>query len=295
MTVRQYIYISKTKVEGLEATLFRKVPVTGRLSAEIPGIGGIELAPSPSGAQTDLHRRTHDVRRRLEKRKMITTLPGAGVLGTSDYYRDHSVWAHGLYSFAGDAALDGDGVRVVSYLAWRRWHDSIILLAGSPLNVLSEADLLVRQGLRARGTTGTWATIIRFADSGLRGPDEESPLLGVTGSPNAQAPDTAGLPWADWHGHLVELTETPAPPELLVSPRGMALATLCLRYLSVLPAERIETTFRISQHVMLGHRGPLPARLLSILGEGGGGPERLRLLRGCKRVYVGSPVYTAFA
>jgi hypothetical protein len=295
MTIRQYVYISKTKIDSLEAELFRKRPVTGQLNLEIPGIGGVELSPAPATPQTELRRRTNGVRRRLEKRKMTETLPETGVLGTTGYYWDHSVWAHGLYSFAGDFALNGDGVRVVSYLAWKRWHDAIILLAGSPVNVLGEGDLVVREGLRAYGTTGTWASIIQFAESGLRGPESESPLLGVAGSANTETLDAAGLPWADWGGRLLELTGVPAPPELLVSPRGMALAALCLRYLSVLPAGRIDTTFRISQHLLLGLRGPLPDWLVQVLGEGGGGAERLALLRGCKRVYVGSPVYTAFA
>ncbi|MFD5513737.1 hypothetical protein ACFWIB_39280 [Streptomyces sp. NPDC127051] len=297
MTIRQYVYISRTKIDGLEEALFRKLPVTGRVSAEIPGFGGVELAPAPR-AQTELHRRANKVRHRLEKRQMSEPLPEVGVLGTSGYYRDHSVWAHGLYSFTGDHGLDGDGVRVVSYLAWKRWHDAIILLAGSPVNVLGEGDLVVREGLRAYGTTGTWASIVQFAESGLRGADNEQPLLGVAGvagGVDTGALDAAGLPWADWGGRLMELTETPAPPELLASPRGMALAALCLRYLSVLPAGRIETTFRITQHFLIGLRGPLPDWLVRILGEGGGGAERRELMRGCKRVYVGSPVYTAFA
>ncbi|MEU6549069.1 hypothetical protein ABZ915_02110 [Streptomyces sp. NPDC046915] len=292
--VRQYVYISKTKIGILEAELVRRFPLTGALSAEIPGLGGLELSPATPDQRTELYRRTGVVRRKLEKRKNSLPMPESGVLGTSAYYRDTSVWAHGLYSFAGDASLDGEGVRVVSYLAWRCWHDGIVLLAGSPLNVLGEDDLAVREGLRAYGTTGTWASVLRFAEEGLRTDGDETSVAGVANGRRHHG-DGEALPWLDWGGRLTNVTEVPAPPELLASPRGVALAALCLGYLAALPASRMEVAFRVSQHLPLGLRGPVPPWVAELVGDEGTRPERLALLRRCRRVYVGSPLYTAFA
>jgi hypothetical protein len=142
----------------------------------------------------------------------------------------------------GDFSLDGDGARVVTYLLWRRWQDSIILLAGSPENVLGER--VVREGVWAYGTTGTWATLLPFAEAALR--TDEPNIVGVASS--AVRLEAGDLRWMDSDGVQADVQEEPLPPEMLDS-RALVLGALCLGQLSNLPTGQIDidTAFRVFQ------------------------------------------------
>jgi hypothetical protein len=284
--MRQFLYISKTKIEGLEAGLWRRHKPEITLSASAPG-GLVKLDVKPPAQVADLYRRTDALIRKMERRKQLVPMPEQGELGSSDFYHDDAVWANGLFSFKGDFSLEQADARVVTYLLWRRWQDSIVLLAGSPLNVLGEH--VVREGVWAYGTTGTLATLVHFTETALR-TDEEN-VVGV--SPSGAQPEAGGLNWTNggtgWPS--ASLPDEELRPEILSSPPGLALAALCLGHLAGLPAGPIETTFRITQRIAVNLRGNVPRWAVDLLGRRG--REQLDFLRRCQAVYVGSPLYTA--
>jgi len=284
--MRQFQYISKTKVEGLEAILWRRRKPEITFSASAPG-GLVKLDVKPPAQVADLYRRTEALIRKMERHKQLVPMPEQGELESTDFYRDDAVWANGLFSFKGDFSLEQADARVVTYLLWRRWRDSVVLLAGSPLNVLGEQ--VVREGVWAYGTTGTLATLVHFTETALR-TDEEN-VVGV--APAGAQPEVGGLSWTDrgtgWPS--ASQPDEKLRPEILSSPPGLALAALCLGHLAGLPSGQIETAFRITQRLAVNLRGNVPRWAADLLGRHG--REQLDFLRQCQAVYLGSPLYTA--
>jgi hypothetical protein len=279
--MRQFLYVSRTKVEVLEADLSRwRRP---RVSAAV-SVPGVRFNITPPAGDPDLYRRANVLIRNMERRKHIVPMPEDGQLRNSCFYRDQSGWAQGLYSFKGDFSLDGDGARVVTYLLWRCWQDSIILLAGSPENVLGER--VIRGGIWAYGTTGTWATLLHFAEAALH--TDETNIVGIA-SPSDR-PEAGDLRWMDPDIVQADIQEEPLPSEMIDSPRAVALGALCLGRLSNLPTGQIETAFRVFQRLPLTLRGDIPSWVAELLTES---RDKVDVLRQCKMIYVGSPLYTA--
>jgi hypothetical protein len=271
--LRQFSYVSPPKLAALEAQLARRLPLRPA-SATVSLLGAEVSVSGESGEQReDLVRRTLAVERKLRRRKLVSSLPEEGELDPSRYYVDEATWWHGLFAFSGDFSLEADAGRVVSYMLWRPWLDSIVLLAGAPENVLGER--VARDGVWAYGTTGTWATILRFAETTFA--SDEPGFETVTGAPPSSPAQSRDV----------------APSGLFDAPRGLALAVICARHLSTLPESRVETTFRVSQRFPIRTPGLLPRWAAEALGSGWAGDRRIELVRRCKAVYVGSPLYTA--
>ena len=271
--VRQFTYISKTKVAMLDSQMKRRIPLRDA-SAKII-VPGAEFSISGGGSSdqgTDLVARAVAVERKMRRRKQVKTLTNDVELSPSSYYADRSTWWHGLFAFKGDFSLDEGEGRVVSYVLWRAWNKSIILLAGSPENVLGER--VARDGIWAYGTSGTWASILRFVETTF---DKNEPDFQAVTGVGASDP-----------GEVFEV----APLGLFDAPRGIALAVLCAGYLSRLPQNAIETVFSVSQRLTLPP-GLLPEWAAKALGDGSAGERRVALVRRCEAVYVGSPVFTA--
>jgi hypothetical protein len=279
----EFIYVSSSKVDVLEAELsrFRSPQVTASVS-----VPGVQLGVAPPPAAPNLPRRANTLIKKMERRNRMVPMPASGDLDVSSFYRDQSEWAQGLYSFKGDFSLDGDGARVVTYLLWRRWQTSIILLVGSPQNVLGER--LVHGGVWAYGTTGTWTTLLHFAEATLR--TDEANLVGI--APQANRPQAGDLAWIEPGEIEGETEEQPLPAEMMDSPRALALAALCLGPLSSMPVMQTDTAFKLFQRLPLNLRGEVPGWVTGLLGPARA-REKLDILRQCKMIYVGSPLYTA--
>lgn len=282
-TLKYFSYISRAKVEMLEAQLRRGLTLRG-VRVVFPGLGDVNWTREQDDR---LAERTRSLAKTMHRKKLVKTLDDEHELESSGFYRDESTWLNGLFSFKGDFSLEDETARVVSYLVWRQWSNSIILLAGSPENVLGEK--VVRDGVWAYGTTGTWATIVNFAETNLR--TDERNFVAVADRPARRA--SPGLPWADWDAETFDEGEDEAPSGLFESPRGLALAVICARYLTALSRSRIETVFRVDERLDLRARGPLPEWVRDVLDEHGEEGDGMELLRRCEAVYIGSPIYTA--
>jgi hypothetical protein len=78
--MRQFLYISTTKVDGLEAGLWRRRKPEVTLTASAPGV---KLAVKTPTQAADLYRRTDALIRRMERRKHLVPVPEQGELGFS--------------------------------------------------------------------------------------------------------------------------------------------------------------------------------------------------------------------
>jgi hypothetical protein len=271
VTLQHFTYISSTRLTGLEAQVRSRFSAFGlSAKASIPGIAevGAELSGKPADTTVA---RTLALTAKLRKRSMVLPLAGAGELGTAKLYHDVSPWAHGLFAFSGDTSLNA-GVRVFSYLAWRRWNDSLLLLAGSPTNVLGEN--VVREGVWAYGTTGTWDLILQFTEAFNT---DEFTIAQTVQTSASEAPGA------------------PLSLDLMDLPRGLGLAMFCLRHLSRLATNQLDTMFRITRRIDLGPPRTLPQQMIADLGHTAVAAQQANFLRNCRNVYIGSPLYTAIA
>lgn len=276
MSLRHFSYISETKISMLEAQIASRRWAPG-LSAKagVPGFVEVGAQLASRAGNEELIKRTISLTKKLTKQELLRPLSSTGDLDTSLLYQDMSVWSHGLFAFTGDTSLAAQA-SVFSYLAWRRWNDAIILLAGSPHNVLGER--IIRDGVWAYGTTGTWNSILQFVET------LETDERNLT----KEVPDAA---WVEG----MSPTSRALAPGLLESPGGLSLAVLCLRHLSGLVVSQLETVFRIHRRIDLGVNAVLPQWVTRQLGRGPRGSEQANFLRQCRAVYTGSPLYTAIA
>lgn len=286
MQIRTFYYISEAKVAMLEAQLPRSrfLSLSFTPKVEVPGLSvAAELKGTPA---EHLAARTAALVGRMRKKKLLRPMDHDAALRTAGFYYDRAEWFNGLYAFKGRDGPDGRAVRVVSYLLWRRWKDALVLLAGSPTHVLGER--VVRDGVWAYGTTGTWAGMLNFVRRNLA-PDGAGPA-GVEGSPT---PEDAGgfVPWAEWDAAAQDDDDPTLSFEPAQYPDGLALAVLCARHLTRLPLEPVETAFTVLRRLDL-NSGADPLRwsreVRRVLPAGGP-----LALDGLTTVYVGSPIYTA--
>jgi hypothetical protein len=287
MQIRTFYYISEAKVAMLEAQLARRRFLSLSFTPKME-VAGLSVAAELKGTPAEhLAARTAALVERMRKKKLLRPLNDAAELQTAGFYRDHAEWFNGLYAFKGRDGPDQRAVRVVSYLLWRRWKDALILLAGSPVHVLGER--VVRDGVWAYGTTGTWAGMLNFVRNNLA-PDEPDPAGVEEGSP---APEDAGgfLPWTEWDAAAPDDGNPTLSFEPAEYPDGLALAVFCARHLTRLPREPAETAFTVVRRLDL-NPGADPLRWSREVRRvlPGGGPLTLN---GLTTVYVGSPIYTA--
>jgi hypothetical protein len=156
-----------------------------------------------------------------------------------------------------------------------------LLLVGSPLNVLGERSVQGEAVLP--GTAGALGMVFKVVFASLV-PDEA--LMDSTPERAEQmralevAPDAQRMVWK--------------PP--FASARdpstAVALGTLCLRCLSTLPRNQVDTVFRVFHRTEMRVPEELPMWVSEVEAFKGRSGEPLGLER-VRRVELGSPIYTA--
>jgi hypothetical protein len=284
--MKEYLYISRRKIDALASQYRRPRLPNLRFSLGLPG-GRVSMEAVGGHGNVSLVKRTREVAEVLRRKGYLRDLPSEGPLDESVYLIDTSHWRHGLFSFGGDFSLEDGSGRVLTFVLWRPWNDGLLLLAGSPENVLGEQT--ERDGIWAYGTSGTWDAVLHFAEAVL------SP--GLSASRQASVPSEM---WKAVRGRVFPAGERPGseerevfPPELLVCPRGVALAVMCLRFLSGLQSSSVETAFRVVERLPVSNRSNPPEWVVKALAVGAGGSDRLRSFQRCQAVYIGTPLYVA--
>jgi hypothetical protein len=134
--LRYFCYISRQKVEQFRSQLGLKDTLD---------------------SQTDLPCQTLECAAELERRGQIRGMDQGPGLECGVFFRGISPWRHGLFYFR--SALDDH--TAVTYVAWREHGQSLILLLGSPNNILGEQ--VARDGLIVPGSTGALSENLRIA------------------------------------------------------------------------------------------------------------------------------------
>ena len=256
-SLKFFCYVSRTKVDMLLPQLRRED--LGKASDE------------------PLEQRTLRLLEELESRNLVTPVSGNTVLDAGQFHSCKGAWHTGLFCFKTFVSA------TVAYFLWRKQKDSLILLAGSPGNVLGEHT--IDQGVRLASTGDAIDTIGGGRILETISKEEESSFALRGGIPSSAIPDT----------QFREDTYTQSDET--------ALALFCLRYLRNLPVLNIETVFRIyAAHS--SHGANLFEDLEAEYARGGAeypmlyGQEGLAQARGLgmadiRTIFIGSPLYTA--
>lgn len=298
MDLSYFEYISKTKVEMLEAQLAKRRFMRG-LAAKISLFGVTAEVSAENEADESLVRRALSLVQALDRRSLIYSIGEEEELDTTKFYQDQSTWAHGLFSFSGDIGgfrADGGGwdrseASLISYFVWRRWRDSIILLAGSPLNVLGESQIC--GDARAPGTSSTWNSVKRFAKHVFPRDADERPYIQTTSAEARQRHSETD--WVDWrprtHGLMAEPLRSPLlPPSWAHVPRSVELGFLCTALLNELPRTTIRLTFRILEKLDVPSMENHAALITREFDESADNQSWKGELGACRSLYIGSPI-----
>lgn len=89
---------------------------------------------------------------------------------TSSFYIDKGEWRHGLFGF------NATRKEIVSYFLWKVVDSTLILLVGSPNNILGES--VVRSGIFVPGTSGALLSVLDFVRSELKTDEPTAVTLG---------------------------------------------------------------------------------------------------------------------
>lgn len=225
----------------------------------------------------------------LASTKMLSPVPSSGSMSPDGFYEDRANWHSGLFSLN----WMGNTPSVV-YAMFRNTDDAIVLLVGSPNNILG--DKIVSAEYVVPGTSGAQMAILEYVSSMF---DVKEPVAVTEGEVetygyHGPVPEQTNSPIRnpfrvterDWHGYR----KGPSFMNGREERKGESLAILCLSQLRKLPPGRLDLAFRLfSAHQILHPNGPFEYDFERKHYQEA---KKLGVYR-YKTVYLGSPLYTA--
>jgi hypothetical protein len=88
-------------------------------------------------------------------------------LETTLFIQDKGTWHHGLFSFNHPPYFRDHKMSVITYVLWRTFGASIVLLVGSPRNILGE-EAVIRDGVLIPGSNGAFFHLLDFIDNSIQ-------------------------------------------------------------------------------------------------------------------------------
>ena len=221
---------------------------------------------------------------RLNEHKLVAAFDDHTSIAAGTFYSSSGTWRVGLFCFQafGSAAA-------VAYFAWRRFDSTLVLLAGSPDNVIGRR--VAQDGISIRRT----GDIMQSLEPSIRDimtSEEVSPAKGLPRRRVYVQPLDENRRIEQRRNRIY--TNIPLA----------TLSLFCLRDLATLPEMNIETVFRIYRQS--AHHGDALADLEAenaagraeyptLFDEQSLTTARTLGLAGIRHIYVGSPLYVAIA
>jgi hypothetical protein len=269
--MKYFYYISKDKVEMLLSQIqYRSFWMSNLRKIQIAGFGfGAE---AENNNNRNIFQKALVLKKRLEKTRKLMDLDEIPLLNTECFFLDHNPWRSGLFSFSGGDYYSKVGV--ATYLLWRAYYGSIILLIGSPSNILGEK--IVRDGISIPGSVGAMEQVVRFVQDLVKLNGESLAAL-----PGHKPYFFSKVSKTEIDFEAKEVRPNPflyASAYLSPNPNPVRLGLFCLEYLNNLPESRIETIFKIFKVLNIDHNQR--------------GLSNHVHLRKFNRICIGSPIYT---
>ncbi len=264
---------------------------------EISGISvGANVRAKNNGGLID---DTLSVIEKLNKKKFVKRLDQVSTLGKNSFYYDNSLWFNGLFFY------NIGEIKIASYFVWKYWENSIILLVGSPLNIVGERTM--QEGIYAPGTHLSWDSVISFMVQNFQ--TDENNLVGVSIPENADYGDKQlfakilamdsnvdseriliGSQYkAKPHDEMLSIYQKSGKYKLGALDFGL----FCAKYLSALPQSDVDILFKVTRIMDLNRPTDLP-EWISIFNRFSA-QANLKGMERYRRIYLGSPVYTALS
>jgi PGAP1-like protein len=277
-SIKYFYYISKAKLDMLKAQ-FSKNRSTGSSEFSTASLTQDMVALIAS----------------LNSTRQMVPFPTTDRLTSAAFYADCSDWHSGLFS------LNWMGnTPTIVYTLFREFGDSLVLLVGSPNNILG--DKVISSQYFVPGTSGAQMAILDYVAKAFKVDEpvavtvEEVDSYGYDGPMPEIARSEIRNPFRSSRNDYRAARE----PDFLDSFRfsleadeqGRSLAVLCLSQLVKLPSAKLDLAFRVfSSHAVLLPSEPpeydFQREYLSRV-------QALGLAK-YKMVYLGSPLYTALA
>lgn len=251
--MRHYYYISRTKLDMLLPQVRRR-GFSLKISPKVDFAGVSVGADVESRTDSAVVTKLGKLLQALDKKQDIRDARWGDSLASGQYFRNSGPWRHGLFYFKGGIPeFWGRGeerlLKVsVAYLAWTTFRDSIVLLVGSPNNILG--DKVAPEGVFMPGTSGVADAIRRLVNSF---PTDEgtSPVIESGWGGEVSQPD---IQVGSKNQYVEQYGRTRIPlPGFDDQWSSLAFAQFCLYHLQTLPQGNLETVFRIeSTHESAG-------------------------------------------
>ncbi len=297
MSIKYFYYISETKVDMLYSQL--KQFTFPKVKPKI-NVAGLELeANIESPTYDNLVTRLTQLLKLMNNQKLIKSVPNElQIIDTESFWHDKQVWHSGIYSFG-----EPKGDSIASYFLWRKFQNSLILLVGSPANILGEKTVEGSALVLGR-TPGILEELFSFSKLIMDyiKPDENITVLSKRGV-KAEIKETAGNPkekqqilnspitklnWENINNKRVKnLSDFDKHLYSPVPSRALSLGVFCLRYLFDLPERDVDTVFKLFYKLEMKTPEDLPIWIkeLNLLG--------MSDLEKVRTVLIGSPLYIA--
>lgn len=277
---KYFYYISKTKVQMLMPQM---------AAAVRPNLSSITLS-----GQDNLVSDTLTLISSLTSTKLLSPVPSSEPLSHGSFYEDLADWHSGLFSLN----WMGNKPSVV-YAMFRVVDEAIVLLVGSPNNILGEK--IVSAEYFVPGTSGAQIEILNYVSKMF---DVKEPVAVTEGAVHTYSyrgpvPEQTNSPIrnpfraskSDWyrdqegpdfmrHGWLSSDEEK----------KGDSLAILCLSQLRKLPCQKLDVAFRVFSTHQISN--PDESFEYGFKRKHYEMAKNLGLYR-YKTLYLGSPLYTA--
>ena len=237
-----------------------------------------------------------DLIERLQRHELILPVDEHRALAPSEFYTSTAVWRNGLFFFRTMVST------TVAYFLWRRIGDGIIVLAGSPDNIIGRR--VARDGVMISSTGDAIGSLgsMNILEAIVT---DEVPAVVLGGGRTSSA-----IPAARKTMHVERRQVQPDRRQssynrIYTRTSHIALALFCLDELSGLPEMNIETVFRVYSR-STARTGTLFEDLKVEYEEGRKeypdlftddnlDAARTLGLDKVRTVYLGSPLYTAVA
>ena len=249
--MKYFHYVSRSKVEMLAPQLRRPKWFFKIISKVTLGIISVGADIEKRDDDTALIKQLNEVLEGLEKKKLVREIHDGTALDDASYVHSNAIWRHGLFYFKGGLPefwRSEQGQEEVRVITWTTFRDAIVLLVGSPNNILG--DKSAPKGLFVLGTGGVAQTVQHLVAS-----FETDELNSITSEFQQKAPEFSNI----MIGSQQRYVSTAFVRELLPLLGGntdwfsLSLAQFCLTYFSDLPQARLETVFRVfSRHKSKG-------------------------------------------
>lgn len=289
--MKYFYYISKTKVEMLQAQVDKPKFSISSISSKL-GFGPASVTVAAEKQNHTLVANTLKLLKTLENSRSIRPSDSLSKLDTAHFYHDQGIWKSGLFTF--DSWCNNP---TVIYALWRELERALILLVGSPNNILG--DKIVVGDYFVPGTSGAHLAILKYVGNVLC-TDE---LVAVRTGPsetygrNVPVPELSNskiiLPKSFESRKQLQRRNLEEEDDLYChEERGLTLGCLCLRQLKVLPESHLDLVFRMFSTYDIPNEDEVE-RFGSWKPEERLAKARTLGLFKYDRVYLGSPVYTA--